>query len=181
MHRLGRVLLVVLVAAAGCGGSDAPESDLDTQAPPVEVAADAETPASPDSTSDEMDIFTVTQAGDGCAVSGPTEVRADQVYYFILKDPSESARSLYVGRLTEGKTFQDLLEPQTSPGDPYPSPSWLIHAEPDGFAMVEFSETADLSDDERAYAFSVEPGPHAIFTHSGELGELWFCAPFQAT
>ena len=124
---------------AGCGGADTSESDLDAQTPPAEAVADAETPVSPDTTSDEVEIFTATQAEDGCTVSGPTEVPAGQTYYFIVKNPYPLQADLYVSRLTDGKTFPDLLEPQTSPGAYYPKPSWVVYAKSEPVQAREFS------------------------------------------
>ncbi len=176
MARMTCVFFVLFLTAAGCGGSDTSEGDLNAQTPPVEAVADAE---SLDPTSGEVDIFTVTQAEDGCAVSGPTEVPAGQTYYFIVKNPSPLPADLYVSRLTDGKTFSDLLEPQTSPGAYYPKPSWVVYAKSEPVQAREFTRGSELADDERVEAFSVDPGLHAIYTYIGQ--KLWFCAPFEVT
>jgi hypothetical protein len=174
-----RLLLVVLFVAAGCEGADTSEGGIDSQPAPVDTAADAGTAVSTDTTSDEVDIFTVTQAEEGCVVSGPAEVPANETYYFIVKNPAEpyADLNLYVSRLTDGKTFQDLIEPQTYPGEYYPKPSWVVYAKRETAQAEEFSLATELADDEQAFAFTVEPGPHVIYTYTG--GALWFCAPFQ--
>jgi hypothetical protein len=174
-----RVLLVVLLVAAGCGGADTSEGGTNSQPAPADTVADAGTAVSTDTTIDEVDIFTVTQAEDGCTVSGPTEVPAGQIYYFIVKNPYPLRADLYVSRLTDGKTFPDLLEPQTSPGAYYPKPSWVVYAKSEPVQAREFSRATELADDERVEAFSVDPGPHAIYTSIGQ--KLWFCAPLQVT
>ncbi len=176
MGRMNCTFLVMFLAAAACGGSDTSEGDRSAQTPPAEAVADLEPP---DTTSDEVDIFTVTQAEDGCTVLGPAEVPAGQTYYFIVKNPYPLKADLYVSRLTDGKTFPDLLEPQRSPGAYYPKPSWVVYAKSEPEQAREFSGATVLADDERVEAFSVDPGPHAIYTYIGQ--KLWFCAPFQAT
>ena len=149
MRVVNRVFVVVLLATAGCGGADTAEGD----------------------------IFTVTQADDGCTVSGPTEVPAGQTYYFIVKNPTALGTDLYVSRLTDGKTFQDIVEPQTYPGEYYPKPSWVVYAKGEYALAREFKSATEVDDDDRVEAFSVEPGPHAIYTYTG--GSLWFCGPLQ--
>ncbi len=177
MRRSYRSLFIVMLVASGCGGGDTPELDNEARSAPAEVVAEA--PAEPEPTDQEMDLFTVTQAEAGCDVSGPTEVPADQTHDFIVKNPTKSSVELYVSRLTEGRTLQDLLEPQSFPGEYYPKPAWFIYAKSEPAQAFEFSSGRDLADDESAWAFSVEPGPHVVYTWTG--GRLWFCGdPFLA-
>jgi len=69
----------------------------------------------------------VTFDGNECTVSGQTESPIGE-HSFILNDLSEMNSELWVLRLRNGKTFQDLLDEQGEPGVWWAKPSWVSHA-----------------------------------------------------
>ena len=71
-----------------------------------------------------VEVGDVIFDGTECTVSGSTELPPGR-YSFVLKDLSEEDVHLFVSRLTDGKTFQDLLDLQSEPGEYVPEQDWL--------------------------------------------------------
>ncbi len=115
----------------------------------------------------------VTFYGDSCDVSAP-EILPVGEYSFILKNLGKTSATLYVSRITEGHTYQDLLDPQESPGDYYPKPDWVIYARKIGHGENSVGEII--------YDVTLEAGLHAIYVSNrlptSEWG-LWFCVPLM--
>jgi hypothetical protein len=106
-----------------------------------------------------------------CQVSAP-DVLPEGKYRFILNDlDEETAADLYIGRITGDHKYQELLDPQEEPGKYYSKPEWLIYA----FK----NEVEIVSEDERRYTVTLEPGEHAIYVFTTPKGGLWFCTPIM--
>ena len=119
-------------------------------------------------------VIVVTSDGNGCTVSGPTELPIGE-HLIALKFPATQPHTLYVGRFLDGKTYQDLLDYQGGPGK-YPSqPSWVVHP----FKMM----VGQPASDERVYSIRLnEEGEHVILvTRVTPQRSLWICAPLKVT
>jgi hypothetical protein len=112
--------------------------------------------------------------GDSCDTTAPEELPVGE-YEFILKDLSgELPSELYVARITGGHSYQELLDPQETPGQYYTKPDWLIYAS----KIRRFG--SEVPKDGKYYTITVEAGEHAIYiaTTLPKGGwELWFCTP----
>ena len=110
--------------------------------------------------------FEVSFDGNGCAVSGPTEVPIGD-YSFLLNNSSDSRIKLMVTHLLDGHTFQDLIDLQTEPGDNFMVESWM-------------SKPFYYTEDHIIYIVSLdEAGEHGIGLSEYNHVAMWLCAPFQ--
>ena len=125
-------------------------------------------------------MFTLTQADDGCSLAGPSEATAGETYYFVVKNPTDLFVTPYVSLLDDGHTFDEFVGLQPAPGEFFPKPSFVVYAFDELEAAREFNETADLAEDELGFAYSSDPGPHAVYAGTSEDG-LWICGSFEAT
>jgi hypothetical protein len=155
-----RLILISLIFLTAACAPSLPSNQPVLDAEAVEQAA--------------TEVIEVTFYGESCDVSAP-EVLPVGEYSFVLKDlDGKTSAELYVARLTDGHTYQDLLEPQDSPGDYYPKPNWLIYA--------TNIRTVNASTGERSYEVTLESGEHAIYIGNrlptNKWG-LWFCVPLM--
>jgi len=119
----------------------------------------------PTSTPHTID-FEVTFDGNGCTVSGPTEVPIGD-YSFLLNNTSDSRVKLVVGQLLDGHTFQDLVDLQTEPGDTFGIEPWM-------------SKPFYYTKDHKIYFVSLdEAGEHVISISEYKHVGIWLCVPFQ--
>lgn len=110
----------------------------------------------------------VTFHGESCDVDAPDILPVGK-YSFTLNNLSESTSlNLYVAKITDGHSYQDLLDFQNSPGEYFPKPDWLIYAKKIG--------SVDPSTGQVSYKITLEPGEHAIYVWSRLL---WFCKPIM--
>ena len=110
--------------------------------------------------------FEVTFDGNGCTVSGPTEVPIGD-YSFLLNNVSSRRVKLIVAQLLDGHTFQDLVDLQTEPGDTYGIEPWM-------------SQPFYYTKDHKIYTVSLdEAGEHAIVISEYKHVGIWHCVPFQ--
>ena len=146
MRKTVLALGVTLIVLAGCGPSPTPTPT----ATPTPIV--------------------VTFDGNECTVSGPTELPTGE-HSFLVKDLSGQRLLLYVSRLVDGKTFQDMLDLQSEPGEYYSKPSWVIYP---GRTSERIAEGEDL------FTFSLDKeGEHAIYLFGDWPLSLWFCAPLK--
>ncbi len=130
---------MITLLLVGCGAS----ATTPTPSPPIEV------------------FF----YGNECTVSGPTEIPKGD-HPIVLNDQSDMNVILLVGKLTDGKTFQDLLDLQSEPGESFPKPSWVVYAQ-------KYS-----SPDSEYWIYELdEPGEYALYVWGSSPEILWFCAP----
>lgn len=113
----------------------------------------------------------VTFDGKECTVSGPAELPTGE-YLIAYKNRSGQALPLYVERLRDGHTFQDLLDLQSEPGALFPEPEFIT--------TVRKKEYEQVAEGEMVYTYSFDKeAEHYIVLWRGE--QLWLCAPFQVT
>ncbi len=131
----------------------------------TEVPTATNTKVTPTSTPHAID-FEVTFDGNGCTVSGPTEVPIGN-YSFFLNNTSDSRVELKVAQFLDGHTYQDLVDLQTEPGNNFRIEYWM-------------SQPFKYTKDHKIYIVSLdEAGEHGIaisvYPHVG----IWLCVPFQ--
>lgn len=98
-------------------------------------------------------IFT----GDDCTVTGPSELPAGK-HTITFIDESDMDSELWLIRLKEGKTFQDVLNEQSEPGDWYAKRDWQYY---DAIVSVESKESEGRRID--TYIWNLpQVGEHAI-------------------
>jgi hypothetical protein len=151
-------MMVVLV---GCG---APAS-TPTPIQPTEEQAPAST-----STQEPVAEFEVTFDGINCTVSGPSDLLSGS-HSFALFDSSDIGVDLWVGRLEEGRTVQDLYDGQSQPGEWYPKPSWFFYDKEVGSAWMN-------NDGAEVWTYSLnQQGEHVVYVgvYLPDVKHLWFC------
>ena len=164
MKKVALALGLTLIVLAGCGPSAQP-------IPPTPTSTSLPTPTPTPTSLPTPTPIVVTFDGNECTVSGPTELPTGE-HSFLLKDLSGQRQVLYVGHLLDGKTFQDLLDRQSEPGEYVPKVSWVIHAGKIG--------TERIAEGELVYTFSLnKEGEHAIYLGAADPLSLWFCAPLK--
>ena len=144
-------LITLLLGATGCGAPAATPKPTSTPIP--ETVAE----------------FEVTYDGNECTVSGPSESLTGR-HLFFLNDLSDKEVYLWVGRLLEGKTVQDLLDEQGEPGMWWPKPSWFFYT--DGSSWIN-------ENGRKVWKYMLnEEGEHVIYVgvYLPDTKNLWFCA-----
>ena len=127
----------------------------------------ANTSIHPTPTTEPIEItFEVTFDGNGCTVSGPTEVPTGD-YSFLLNNVSGRKVLLGVTQLLDGHTFQDLVDLQAEPGDNFAIEYWM--SEPFYFTRDHITWTVSLD----------EAGEHGILISVYNHVGIWLCIPFQ--
>ncbi len=109
----------------------------------------------------------VTFSGNECTVSGPTEILMGD-HPIVLNDQSDINVSLWAGKLNNGKTFQDLLDLQSEPGESFPVPSWVV-----------FAQKYSTSDSEDKIYVLDEPGEYSLSVYNPFPETVWLCAPLH--
>ena len=91
---------------------------------------------------------------------------------FILNDLSDKEVDLWVGRLQEGKTVQDLYDKQGEPGVWWPKESWFFYTTEIGSAWIN-----NNGGEVWTYSLNKE-GEHVIYVgiYLPDIKHLWFCA-----
>jgi hypothetical protein len=133
------------------------------------------TPTSEPSPEPVVEVGDVIFDGTECTVSGSTELTAG-TYSFVLKNLSEEDVIFIVRRLTDGKTFQDLLGLQSEPGEYIPRPDWVA-------PVVERGIARQKPDGGEVHTYKlISEGEYAISLWSYATAttplRIWFCAPF---
>jgi len=122
-----------------------------------------------------IEVGEVIFDGTECTVSGLTELLPGR-YSYVLVDLSDDNANLFVGRLTEGKTFQDMLDLQGEPGGyvPFIDDSYVWAVEP-GIAWQK-------PDGGEVHTYILtEEGEYTVGLWSWVTvttpEKIWFCAP----
>lgn len=188
MGRILSALLVLLLSACTSASPEAVSGSTSTEtsdeaptttAPPA-TTAPSETRTTAASTTTEAEeelvaVFDVTYVeGEGCTSVGPLEVPAGD-HSFLLRDPTGQLENLWVLRLDEGRTLQDVIDAAPGPGKWYPKPDWMHYT-----VDLQSEET----DDGTVFIKRLEaPGPHAMVAglyYGVETPEdriWWWCDP----
>ncbi len=149
-----------------------PSPTRSVQPSPTRLTQQLPTPSpKPSETPEPPPLFTVTFDGEECSCTTP-ETLPPGKYSFLFIDETDSGIELWLSRLEEGHTFQDLLDGQSEPGEYYPQPYWAPHP----------PKLADRWDDELGglfYTFLlIEEGEYSQHIGRDDPLFLWFCSPF---
>ena len=132
---------------------------------PSQDAREATSPAPP------QDIFEVTFDGNECTLSGPTEIPTGE-YRIPLNDQGHGGMYVWIGRVLEGRTWQDALDLQEYPSQWVPAPDWTTKAK------ITFHEyDAEIDRTLFTYEFE-EAGEYQVWLENKSAMKLWPCAPF---
>lgn len=161
-------LLLALLASCATTAQETPSPEPT----PIPTSIATDTPKPTATPLPLVEAIEVTFDGSECVVTGPTELPMGE-YDFILKDLSEENVDLWVSLLRDGKTFQDLLDRQSEPGEYLPKPSWVLH---DSSIRRGWNESVDGE----VFTFMLnKEGEHAIYIGGYSPETLWFCAPIM--
>jgi len=153
-HVLMIGVVFIMLLLNGCG---APASD---QTPLLEKDTD----------------FDVIFYGDGCQVTGPSEVSAGEDTFKFIQN-SDLKGELWLISLDEGKTIQDLLDGQSEPGEWYPKPAWADYDKKGGFEYETVEGTRVIIS---TWELN-KTGEHVIDCYVSEPQQkIWHAAPVTA-
>ena len=113
-------------------------------------------------------------SGSACAGDLPESV-APGSHEFVLENPTDATSlPVYVVRLTDGRSYEELAALQPAAGDYFVLPDW-----------AEFSDR-NFQDDEadegrRRFGFELEPGNHAVYLWASRPAAIWLCGPLAVT
>ncbi len=187
--------IVAVSVAAGCGGGDddrvvdlpqpadrAPPAQA-VEPEPTERAGSAEPIIG--GLTQGGDVFEITFENDLCTVTGHAESAAG-IRIFVLRNLDETGLrpNLNVVELIDGHTWEELVASVSGHGlafNPLPRPEWALDVDGKPSAAFRYQQDHDLADNERTYAFDLDPGPHAIVAYQYDPIGVWLCAPFEVT
>lgn len=142
---------------------------------------------------DEPEYIEVSFDGDECTVSGQAVHAGDEKLLTVFTTSDEYARaSLYVFELLDGRSYQDLVAAQPSPGEYFMEPDFVELRGTDPAESFRRSNEMDLADNQFLTAYSLDEGEHAILVGLREFedsllgwqgwhGGIWLCSPLQVT
>ena len=124
-----------------------------------------------------IEVGEVIFDGTECTVTGRTKLPPGK-YSYVLRDESEYEVQMYIGRLLEGKTTQDMLDLQGEPGAYLPKAvtdeayDWAYEPgsarlKPDGGEIHTYILTDEGEYTVGVWSYETETIPFTI----------WFCAP----
>ena len=114
--------------------------------------------------------FDVTFNGYECTVSDMSESTPGR-HSFILNDLSDKEIDLWVGRLLEGKTVQDLINNNGGQGEWTPKPSWFFYTDQIGTEVIN-------EDGKEVWKYMLDiEGEYVIYVgiYLEDTKNLWFC------
>ncbi len=161
---IGLIGIVVLLAGA-CGDSSSDTTAADT----------AETVAA--EPVDAPGFVDVMFDGQGCSVEDVSELPAGDHSFVLTNEVGTESIPVYVVKLIDGHTYQDLVDIQTSLGGPptfMPMPEWAV-AELRSFDLAGIS----LAENQHEYAYSLEEGAHAVYVRLATPSAIHLCAPLN--
>jgi len=121
-----------------------------------------------------IDPIEVRFDGNGCTVTGPTELPAGE-HPFIFIDRSDYLGELWLVYLDDGNTTQDLLDGQSEPGDWYPKPIWAHYDSGESNKSEELEEGRVDT-----YTWKLDKvGEHTVICYVGYHKLLWIGAPLM--
>lgn len=156
--KLGQITVLgisALVMVSGCSSSSAP---LPTSTPEPSI-----------------DMGDVSYDGTDCDVNLPDEIPPGR-YSLTWVDNSDLDLHIYVSRLTDGHTYEELIGGQNgSDNDPYEfmvRPEWLRHA-------IEPGSAKEAPGGGEIHTYILREGEHAVYVARESPFYLWICAPLR--
>ncbi|MDX2342710.1 MAG: hypothetical protein QNL26_02565 [Acidimicrobiia bacterium] len=161
----------------GCGSSEPADTTSKSTTPATTVLPDptpSPTTLAPQTTSAVPEIIELAFDGSVCTTTGPTVVPAS-VHSFVVKGlTGNSPADMRTMAITDGHTYQDLLDLQSQPGEYVPLPEWAK------WPLTTFDPVdRELGDNELGKRLIPEPGEHGITVRTDE--GLWFCGALVVT
>ena len=165
--------ILITFLLVGCGAPAAtpiPPTAIPSPIPPTATPTPTSEPV-PGSVPEEIEV---TFDGNECTVSGPTELPMGD-HSFVLNDLSEMNAELWVLRLLDGKTFQDLLDERGEPGMWWPQPGWVGYARHAGGPLKNAN-----GGEVWTYLVDIE-GDYVIMVgeYTPASKRIWFCPPLK--
>ena len=137
--------------------------------------------AAEDTAGESSSYMEITFDGDTCTAPDPDRLPAGG-HAFVLTNNSGYDRAwLFVGSLTDGYVYQDLIDAQNAAGGP---PHSLTHMDWFPHEMASFDPAdipdVDLASHQTLYPFVLTPGLDAVgLATPAPSPLLWFCGPLE--
>lgn len=162
-------LIIFLLALSGCSGQAAQEPTPTNLPPRPTVTEIPPTPTSIPPTEIPI-IFQLSFDGEECTLSGPAEVQPGEMSIRLV-DLTDNDNGIWTGLITDGHTYQDLLDMQSEPGDYFRKPDWVVY--PTKTGAQKDSEGSRIS----TFNFT-EAGEYNVNVGKSLPASLWFCGHF---
>jgi len=143
---------------------------------PTNIPTDIPDPTASPSPQPIEITFEVTFDGNECIGSVPTELPVGD-HTFILYDRSDMKAELWLVRLKEGKTYQDLLDMQSAPGEWDPMPRWASH-DTRLSITIGSEETDNVRVDTSTWRFYLV-GEHILYCYVPSPQMLFYAGPIM--
>jgi hypothetical protein len=136
-------------------------------APSESAPAPSDTPQQPTPSPQLIEnTFEITFDGSNCHAAVPAEVPAGE-YLFQLNNQSDRNVDVAVTHLIDDHTYQDLLDLQSEPGEPFVKVYWM-------------SQPYYYTRDHKVWNYSLdEAGEYAILILQHVHVGMWICGPFR--
>ena len=168
VHGIGSRVLILVVAAmtavSGCSDDAGEDSAADTTAAEASEAS--------------TDGLEVSLTQDGC-VSSTNEVVSGPVSLVLTNESPYTPVPVYVIKLVEGHTYEDLEGVQEAAGGGstyFARPEWI------DYALRSFETIpVELTANQTQYVFDLTVGEHAIYISGGNPEQIWLCGSLAVT
>jgi hypothetical protein len=159
--------IFILLCVAGCR---APTAEA-TIIPSTPTPTSAPTPTPTPSPQHNAELIEVRFDGSQCTLSDLTELPPG-THSFILFDSSGTNQELWISNYIFGKSWQDVLDLQSEPGEYFPKPGWAVHP-------PLILKSGDDSSGGKIYTFKFSTeGRYGIAVGRDNPASLWLCGPF---
>jgi hypothetical protein len=167
MNRIG-LYLITLLFLAGCAAEQS--FQISTTLPPAEPLP-THTPETAEN-SESPPLYTINFDDSECTSNVP-EILPKGKYSFLITNNSDTEVAMLIAQLSEGTTFQDLLDNRSEPREFYAEP---YHAR----TPIKLAQRTDDTLGGKFYIFSFyEEGEYETVLMGLNLDGLWSCAPFN--
>jgi hypothetical protein len=168
--------IILIFLLVGCGTPPAPPTPIPPTDLPTSIPVTVTPQSTPSSTPEPIPEFEAIFEGNECIYSGPGELPIGD-FTFVLFDQSDLKAELWLVHLTDGKTYQDLLDMQSAPGEWYPKPRWAVYGTrlPGTFESLESSEGRV---DKTTWRFYL-PGEYIVFCYVPSPQMLFYAGPIM--
>ncbi|MFC2153464.1 hypothetical protein ACFLQ7_02395 [Actinomycetota bacterium] len=138
-----------------------------------------------DTGSDESPEYTeITFDGATCSVPDPDRLPQGGHAFVLTNNSQYPSAWLFVGSITDGHDYQDLVDAQSDAGGPPNSPQTHMDWFPHEIASFDPADTPDieLDSNQTLYPIVLTPGLDAVgIATSPPSPLLWLCGPLDVT